>query len=128
MGVLIERLPVRTAHCPHDALLEIGTGPHAGRSGRQTLRALAANPIVLRPILRTRSEFCRDRGRHVNHDAASFGGLRQRVRVEQIGPPWLTAERSYGLISGLGPRESDGGVASRDEPPHQATAEDAGRT
>src|SRR5256886_5342446 len=122
MRVLIERLAVRTAHRPHDALLEIGTGPHASRRGRQTLRALAANPIVLGPILPIRSKLCRDRGRHVNDDTASFGGVRQPVRIEQVGAPWLNAAGSYGLISRRRSREPDRGVAPSNVQTDQTTS------
>jgi len=106
-------------------LLKICTGTHAGRRGSQALRPLAANPIVHRPIPRMRSDLRRDRGRRVNDDAAPFRGLCQRVRVEQIGPARLAAERPYEPISRLVSCEPDRAVAPCNELTYQATAKDA---
>src|SRR5207253_49633 len=104
--VLVKDCARRATNRPNHALLQVGPGSHATGRRREGSRPLTADPVVHVPILGTRPDLRRDGGRGVYDHAAPFRGLRERVDVEQVGPPWLASEGSDGRVPGFRPREA----------------------
>ena len=107
--------------------MQVGPGSHATGRRREGSRPLAADPVVHVPILGTRPDLRRDGGRGVDDHAAPFRCLRERVDVEQVGPPRLASDGSNGRVPGFRPREADRHITAGHELAYDASAEDSRR-